>query len=66
MSEHRKAVLRAEIDEIAKMRDRIDRIRDREIKSGPDGRIDAIDSLSEASQALLVVSGLLLRAKRCC
>ena len=65
MNELRRSILRSEIAAIADLRERIDRIRDAEIKGGNEGRIDAIDSLSEASQALLVVIGLLLRAKRC-
>lgn len=65
MNELSRQSLRIEIEEVSRMRDRIDRIREREVKSGPDGRIDAIDSLSEASQALLIVTGLLLRARRC-
>lgn len=65
MNELRRAILRAEIATIADLRERIDRLRDAEIKSGKEGRVDAIDSLSEASQTLLAVMGLLLRAKRC-
>lgn len=65
MNEIRRSCLRAEIEEIARMRDRIDRIRDGEVRSGPEGCVAAVDCLNEASQALLIVTGMLLKAKRC-
>ena len=65
MNELRRSILKAEIFKLADTRDRLDRFRDAEIKSCGEGRIEAIDCLSEAAQALLVVIGLLERAKRC-
>ena len=65
MNELRRSLLKAEIFKLADTRDRLDRFRDAEIKSCGDGRIEAIDCLSEASQALLVIIGLLERAKQC-
>ena len=65
MNELRRSLLKAEIFKLSDTRDRLDRFRDAEIQSCGEGRNDAIDCLSEASQALLVIIGLLERAKKC-
>jgi len=65
MNELRRSLLKAEIFKLADTRDRLERFRDAEIQSCGEGRIDAINCLSEASQALLVIIGLLERAKKC-
>lgn len=65
MKELHRSLLKAEIFKLSDTRDRLDRFRDAEIQSCREGRIEAIDRLSEASQALLVVIGLLERALKC-
>ena len=65
MKELRRSLLKAEIFKLADTRERLDRFRDAEIQGCGDGRIEAIDCLSEASHALLVIIGLLERAKQC-
>ena len=67
MNEVRRVRIRIEMDEIAKLRERVHKIRDdedRSIAGGLDGSQDASDTLSEVGNILLVAIGQLDRAKR--
>lgn len=67
MNEVRRVRIRLEMEGLAKLRERVHKIRDdedRAIAGGLDGSQDASDTLSEVAHILLVVLGLLDRAKR--
>lgn len=67
MNEVRRVRIRLEMEELAKLRERVHKIRDdedRSIAGDCGGSQDASDTLSEAAHILLVVLGLLDRAKR--
>ena len=67
MNEVRRVRIRIEMDELAKLRERVHKIRDdedRSIAGGVGGSQDASDTLSEVGNILLVAIGQLDRAKR--
>lgn len=66
MNEFRRGRIKCAMEELANLREKIHKIRDdedRSIASGIDGSQDASDLLSEVGNILLVVLGLLGRAK---
>lgn len=71
MNEVRRARIQCDIDLLAAIRDRLDKIRDDEARSRTDSRFgadtseDAMDYLSEASRCCLVIIDRLARAKQC-
>lgn len=71
MNEVRRARIQCDIDIMAALRERIDKIRDDEERGLSDARFGtgaseaAIDFLSEASHCCLVVIDRLQRAKQC-
>jgi len=71
MTKVREARIQCDIDLLAAIRERIDRIRDDEARSHTDARFGdygseaAIDYLSEASHCCLVIIDRLLKAKAC-
>jgi len=67
MKDVRRVRIRIEMEELAKLRERVHKIRDdedREIAGGVGGSQDASDTLSEVGNILLVALGQLDRAKR--
>ena len=66
MNEVRRVRIRLEMEELSKLRERVHKIRDdedRAIAGGVGGSQDASDTLSEVGNIMLVVLGLLGRAK---
>ena len=71
MNEVRRARIQCEVDNLAYMREKIDKIRDDEARGRTDSRFgdnsneDALDYLSEASHCCLVIIDRLQKAKAC-
>ena len=66
MNEVRRLRIKCEMEQLATLRERVHKIRDdedRSIAGGVGGSQDASDTLSEVGNILLVVLGLLGRAK---
>ena len=66
MNEVRRLRIKCEMEQLATLRERVHKIRDdedRAIAGGAGGSQDASDTLSEVGNILLVVLGLLGRAK---
>ena len=66
MNEFRRLRIKCEMEQLATLRERVHKIRDdedRAIAGGVGGSQDASDTLSEVGNILLVVLGLLGRAK---
>jgi len=71
MNEFRRVRLQCDIEQLAHLRERLDKIRDDEARGRTDARFgpgcseDALDFLSEASHCCLVVIDRLQKAKAC-
>jgi hypothetical protein len=71
MTEVRRVRIQCDIDHLAALRERIDKIRDDEARSqtdtrfGDNGSEAAMDYLSEASHCCLVIIDRLMKAKAC-